>query len=165
VVWWRACLFLAVFAILQCGWQALEGTDVHRFLVQVATVKSAVAVINWVTPTVHAQASATLIRASGGGIRIVNGCDGTEALFLLLGAFAVAPLPVRSRLWGMLYGLPFVFAVNEGRVLGLFYAHRSNQGLFDVLHGTVTPVAVILLVSGYFYVWLRLADRATNFAH
>jgi hypothetical protein len=36
----------------------------------------------------------------------------------------------------------------------LFYANRADRGLFDLLHATVTPIAVIILVAGYFYVWL-----------
>jgi hypothetical protein len=41
----------------------------------------------------------------------------------------------------------------------LFYANRDDHALFDLLHATVTPVAVVLLVAGYFYVWLVFNAR------
>ena len=94
------------------------------------------------------------INAPGGGLNVLNGCEGTEALFLLLAAFLVAPLPWRSRFGGFLLGVGMVFVVNQLRILALFYAYRADHALFDPLHGTVAPILVILLVAGYFYGWL-----------
>jgi exosortase/archaeosortase family protein len=109
---------------------------------------------------VHAYASGTRLRAPGGGINIVNGCDGTETLFLLLAGFAVAPLGRVARLLGALSALPVVYALNEARVLALFYAHRDNAELFDLLHGYLAPILMVLLIAVYYYIWLLRSDPA-----
>jgi exosortase/archaeosortase family protein len=153
-VLWRSGIFILTFVSLQLGWQGLRGTAIDRLLVQDVTVNSAAALVNLITPACHARAAGSTLWACNGGLNIINGCDGTEALILLTAAFVVAPLPWWRRLGGFLLGLPVVFAVNEFRILALFYANRSDHGLFDVLHATVTPIAVILLVAGYFYVCL-----------
>jgi exosortase/archaeosortase family protein len=151
---WRCVVFALTFAILQLSWQGLRETALGRVLVEQVTVGSAVALVNTFTPSVQARADGPTVRAGSGGLNIVNGCDGTETLFLLAAAFVVAPLPWRRRLGGFLLGLPVVFVVNELRILALFYANRDDAALFDLLHATVTPIAVVLLVAGYFYAWL-----------
>jgi len=78
---------------------------------------------------------------------------------LLCAAFAVAPLTWRSRLLGLLAGIAVVFAINQARILLLFYAYRADHTLFDPLHALVTPIAVVLLVAAYFYAWLFLTQR------
>lgn len=156
---WRGLAFAAIFSVLQLGWQALHGTIIERLLVHDATVRPAAALANWLTPAVHARAVDFSIRAPGGGLNILNGCEGLEALFLLIAAFAVAPLSWTARLLGASLGVLVVFAVNQARILVLFYAYRADHALFDQLHSTVTPIAVVLLVSAYFYAWFNHADR------
>ena len=75
-------------------------------------------------------------------------------LFLLIAAFASAQLPWRARLGGLLAGTLLVFVLNQGRILALFYAYRSDKALFDLLHGTVAPLLLIALSSLFFLFWL-----------
>jgi hypothetical protein len=63
------------------------------------------------------------------------------------------------RVAGFLVGALLVFIVNQLRVLTLFYAWRADHALFDLLHGTVTPVAVVLSVCAYYYACLAFAVR------
>lgn len=156
----RIVAFLLLFASLQLGWQALHGTTLERWLVDQATVKPAAAAVNLLTPDARARAINHSVLAPGGGVNVLNGCEGVEALFLLLAAFAVTPLAWRARAIGMLAGVAVVFAVNQARILALFYAHRLDRPLFDLLHGTAAPIAVILLVAGYFYAWISFASAS-----
>jgi exosortase/archaeosortase family protein len=150
----RVLAFIATFCVLQLGWQSLGETAVHRWVVDDATVGVAVAIVNHATPSVGAQAMGTTIRAAGGGLNIVNGCEGTETWFLLCAAFVIVPLRWRARLAGLALGTLVVFAVNELRVLALFYTNRSNAELFNLLHSIVGPIAVIVVVAGFFYAWV-----------
>lgn len=122
----RAVFFSLAFAVLQLGWQASRGTFVQRFVVHDCTVRPAVYLINILTPTVHAAAIGASVAAAGGGLNIENGCEGLEALFLLMAAFLVAPLAWRSRLLGLSVGSALVFVLNQARILTLFYAYRAN---------------------------------------
>jgi exosortase/archaeosortase family protein len=156
---WRGVGFGAVFASLQLAWQGARGTGLESFVIHTCIVRPAAVVVNFLTPDVHAHAIHFSLRARGGGLDILNGCDGLEALFLLIGAFAVVPLPWRLRVPGLLLGTAVVYLVNQARILTLFYAYRADHALFDTLHASVTPIAVILLVAGYFYVWLVHSSR------
>jgi exosortase/archaeosortase family protein len=155
----RAVVFLALFALLQLGWQSLRGTGVEQLIIHDCTVEPAAHLVNVFTPSVHARAVGFSLQAPGGGLNILNGCDGMEALLLLCAAFAVVPIPWRHRLAGLLLGVAVVFLVNQLRILLLFYAFRAGPAWFDPLHSTITPIAVILTVSAYFYAWLAYTGR------
>jgi len=155
----RAVAFLSLFALLQLGWQSLRGTAVERLIIHGCTVEPAAHLVNWLTPSVHARAVDFSLRAAGGSLNILNGCDGTEALFLLSAALAVAPISLRQRVTGLLIGMAVVFLVNQARIVLLFYAYRASHQWFDSLHATITPIGVVLLVSAYFYVWLVYSSR------
>jgi exosortase family protein XrtM len=157
----RAAIFFLSFALLQLGWQALDTSSLKRFIVHDGIVRPAAVLVNWLTPAVHARAVDFSLRAHGGGLNILNGCEGMEALFLLIAAFVVAPLPGRSRWIGLLLGIAVVFVINQLRILTLFYAYRADHALFDPLHAIVTPIVVVLLVSLYFYAWLVRANHRT----
>lgn len=155
----RAVIFLLLFTSLQLTWQSLRGTVVERFVVHTCTVAPAAFFVDVLTPSVRARAIGSVLHASGGGLNILNGCDGLEALFLLTSAFCVAPLAWRHRLAGIVAGVAIVFLVNQVRIVALFYAYRLDHPLFDSLHGSVAPIAVILVIAGYFYAWLVYGTR------
>lgn len=155
----RVVAFLSLFTGLQLGWEALRGGAVEYWVIHHATVRPAAFLVNLFTPQAHATAVQFSLRAVGGGLNILNGCEGLEALFLLGAAFAVAPMAWRSRIRGLLIGIAVVFVVNQARILLLFYAYRLDHSWFDVLHGTVTPIAVVLLIAAYFYAWLFMATQ------
>ncbi len=92
-LWLQALLFGAVFLLLQSGFGALRGTWVERLAIDTVTVKSAAWSFRALTPEVAVEAVGTRLKAPGGGINIINGCEGTEVLFLLYAAFVAALLP------------------------------------------------------------------------
>jgi exosortase/archaeosortase family protein len=156
---WRTLAFLVVFSALQLTWQKLSGSSLEELVIHTFTVRPAACLVNLFTPLVHAQAVHFSLIAPGGGLNILNGCDGLEALFLLISAFAIAPAPWRLRVVGLAAGLPVVFVVNQARILTLFYAYRTDHALFDPMHAIVAPIVVILIVAGYFYAWLAYCAR------
>jgi exosortase/archaeosortase family protein len=161
----RGATFIAVFVALQLCWQGVRGTAVERLVVHAGVVRPAAYAVNRITPRVHAGAEGSILRAPGGSLNVRNGCEGTEALFLLIAALSAAPLSWRARALGLLYGLPFVYLLNQARVVVLFYAYRANPASFDLLHGSVTPIALVLAVAVYFHAWLAHSVRSTASAH
>ncbi|HTY50750.1 MAG TPA: hypothetical protein VMB48_13760, partial [Steroidobacteraceae bacterium] len=147
----RALPFALAFAALQFGWQCLREGSAGRFVIEMATARPAAALVNLVTPGAHAHAQGSTVQARGGGLHIINGCDGTETLFLLAAAFVAAPIAPRARLTGFLIGTLVVFAVNQLRILALFYVLRGEPAWFEALHATITPIGVVLLVALYFH--------------
>jgi exosortase/archaeosortase family protein len=151
--WLVLLTFLVVFAVLQAAWTAARDTQVERLVIDRTTVAPAVLVISAVTPHVGAVAEGSRIRALGGGINILHGCDGLDTLFLLFAGLVAAPMGWRRRLSGMFVGTALVYVLNQLRILGLFYALRSDPQLFELLHGTALPLILVAAVALFFLAW------------
>lgn len=152
-IWRVGLVFLLALLALQAGWSALRGSAAERAVIDQATVGTAVALVRRLTPEVDAQARGARIQAPGGGINVLNGCEGTEVLFLLWAALLAAPLSWRWRLQGALLGLVWVFALNQLRLLALFYSYRDNREVFNLLHGLVAP-GVLVAATLLFVAWV-----------
>jgi exosortase family protein XrtM len=152
----KVAVFVLVFSALQIAWQC--STDFSGPIIEKGIVAPAAYAINQLTPDVHAYVRGSHLKsAGGGGINIVNGCDGTELLFLLIAGFAAAPLSARSRVAGIVIGIPLVYLLNQARILALFYSARRDAEWFDALHAFIAPIVLILIIGAYFYAWT--ADR------
>ena len=153
---WRGSLlpaarFLLVLVGLQLAWHFARGTALERMVIDRATVGTAVDLIHRIQPGLAVSAAGARIQAPGGGINVLNGCEGTEVLFLLFAAVAAAHLSWRARVTGLLLGMVWVFALNQLRLLALFFSYRSDRVLFDQLHGMVAPLLLVALVVIFFH--------------
>jgi exosortase family protein XrtM len=154
----RAAAFVAVFMLLQTGWEGARGSWLERLWVHDLAVRSATAVINTLTPGVGATAQGSRIVAPGGGLNVLFGCEGTDVVFLLLAAFAVFSMPWKHRLGGAVSGLVLVFVLNQARIVGLFYAFRLNRSLFELMHSAGAPLLMVTICGLFFQAWLMAAE-------
>lgn len=153
-------VFLGVFALLQLLYQQDAGGTVHRFLIETVGTQPAAALIRMLTPSIEARAAGSRIAAPGGSINILAGCEGSEVLFLLTAAFCAVRLPLRRRLAGLLLGAGMIVALNQCRILALFYAYRADRELFDLLHTIIAPLVLVGLTGVFFHAWLHRANPA-----
>jgi len=158
----RSVAFIVVFMVLQAGWEAARGSWIERLWVHDLTVRSATVVINLLTPQAQAVAEGARIVAPGGGLNVLFGCEGTDVVFLLAAAFLVFPMSWRARGLGLLIGLLWVFALNQARIVALFYSFRADRSLFELLHTTAAPLVMIVLTGLFFHLWLQRADRLVS---
>jgi exosortase/archaeosortase family protein len=150
-------MFMIVFSSLQLIWQLKSDSTASRYFIEGTVVVPAAYLANRLTPHFGAHAAGSHLLAPGGGLNIVNGCDGMETLFLLLAGFAAAPIRWRDRLRGIFWGVPLVYGLNQVRVLALFYAQLGDPELFDLLHAFIAPVIMVLAIAGYYYVRIARA--------
>jgi exosortase/archaeosortase family protein len=155
----RIAAFLAVFALLHALWTWGRGGWLERLWIEDMTVRSAIAVLGVFSPSINATASGSRIVAAGGGLNILQGCEGVEVVFMLMAAFVAFPAPLRVRLLGIGAGVVFVFVLNQVRILALFYAFRNDRQIFDFLHTTGAPLVLVALTGLYFQVWVWRAKR------
>ena len=155
----RVLAFVAVFGVLESAWQWTDAAPAHRRVIEHGVVAPAAAIARRLTPEQPIASEGDVLRGPGTRLRIVAGCDGTETLFLLTAGFVVAPLPWRRRLLAWAIGLPFVYVLNQARILSLYYSLRADAALFDALHGIVTPVLMVIAVLAFYYVWLEPLPR------
>jgi exosortase/archaeosortase family protein len=151
---WRMVAFLAIFAGLQALYGAAKETWIERFVIDHATVKTAAWIIDKADPQVMVQPVGTRLRAPGGGINILNGCEGMDMLCLMIAAMLVAPLSWKAKLAGVIAGTCFIFVLNQARIVALFYSFRANTAIFEMLHGLVAPLILITAAGIFFTLWL-----------
>jgi exosortase/archaeosortase family protein len=151
----RLAVFLGVFAGFELTWQQLRGTAVEYAVIHFGTVRPAAGIVDFLSPELHVRAVGFSVRAVGGGVNVLNGCEGFDAVFLLVAAFAAAMLPLRAKLRGLLLGIPLALLVNQLRIVILFYAYRRDPALFDFLHAAAAPVVIVVAIACYFDSWLR----------
>lgn len=153
----RTALFLALFATMQGLYSWGQGGWFERLIINHITVQPAAWIIDTLSPHIGVEAAGSRLRAPGGGINVLNGCEGVDIVFLLTAAMLVAPLSWRRKLAGIGVGAILVMLLNQARVVALFYTYRSDQNWFDMLHGVLTPLLLIALAGGFFAFWLGYA--------
>ena len=146
----QALVFILLFILMQAGWQMVRDDAIGHFIRGTITIKPAVMMIHVLTPSVAASALGNQIVAPGGGLVIKIGCEGVEALFILIAALLSVAMTWRAKLLNILLGTGLIYLVNEVRILILFYAFRADKALFQLLHGTIAPLTLIA-IAGLFY--------------
>jgi len=151
----QALEFLLIFICLQFSWLSERDQEFGHFIRGNITVKPAVMLINLLSPQIHAVAFGNQIIAPGGGLVIKLGCEGLEALFILIAAFATSSLSRSTMFMGIFIGTLYIYALNQARILLLFYTNRVDKALFHLLHTTIAPMVLITLVGLFFHWWLK----------
>lgn len=148
-----AFVFLLVFSVLQIGYSTNRGGVVEHLVIEVATVLPSVAFINLLAPQEKAQAKGSRIISPLGGLNILNGCEGTESMFLLLAAILAFSAPWKRKLKGIAVGLVLVYVLNQARIVALYFVAHHDRHWFDLLHGYVAPTLIIVLTCVFFLWW------------
>ena len=164
-LWLQLLLFAVLFIAMQAGWSLAQGTALEHVTVGDWTVRPAAFWIQLITPDIGANAQGYSITATGGGINVLNGCEGFEVVFLWLSALAITPLSWRWRGIGLVLGVGLIWVLNQVRILILFYAYRTNKEWFAQLHGTIAPLVLIVLVAAAFALFVAWSSGATLLKH
>lgn len=102
----------------------------------------------------------TIIRSSRFAVDVKNGCNGIEAVLLVLSAIVAFPATWRQRALGMIVVASLVQAFNIVRVSSLYIIGRDYPTLFDAAHVTVWQSIMFLVSIGLFMAWSsRVAKR------
>ena len=158
----QTILFFFVFALFQVGWLLLRDNAFGHFVRGEITVKPAVTLINLLSPSIHAQALGNQIIAPGGGLVIKLGCEGLEAMFILIAAIIASSVKFKNMISGLLMGTLLVYVLNQARILILFYTNRADKALFHLLHATIAPIVLIAIVGIFYYWWLNKNQITIN---
>jgi exosortase family protein XrtM len=147
-----ALTFLLLFAELQYGYSACQGSIIEHWVLDVATVRPSAAAINFIFPEIKAQALGHKIVSQQGSLSVLNGCEGTETLFMLVAAILAFNTSWRHKLKGLAMGVVLIYGLNQIRIVALFFAAQQNRKWFELLHGTLAPTLIIVL-SVLFFMW------------
>jgi exosortase H (IPTLxxWG-CTERM-specific) len=100
-------------------------------------------------------ADGTRLRSAAFAVDVKNGCNGVEAMLILVAAILAYPAGWRARLAGVAAGTVAIQGANLVRVVSLFWLGAHHREVFDLFHTAVWQTALILLAVGLFVLWSR----------
>lgn len=142
------------------GLEVLEPVDRHV----IAPFTSVVADVSaWLMRTfdadVFVQGKIIGSQRSGFAVSIERGCNGVEAVIILVAAILAFPAPWKHKLAGIGVGFLAVQAVNLMRIVSLFYLGQWNRAWFEWFHLYLWQALIVLDALIVFLIWLRTLPR------
>jgi exosortase H (IPTLxxWG-CTERM-specific) len=109
----------------------------------------------------HAIAFGKVLQSTTNGfaLSIERGCNGIEAVIILVSAMLAFPAPWKHRLIGIALGFVAIQALNFVRIISLFYLGQWNRTWFEWFHLYLWQALIILDALVAFLVWLRYLPR------
>lgn len=110
----------------------------------------------------HAIAHGKILQSttSGFAISIERGCNGVEAVIILIAAIVAFPAPWKHKLAGIGIGFVAIQAMNLVRIISLFYLGQWSRLWFDWFHLYLWQALIVLDALIVFLVWLRYLPRS-----
>lgn len=110
----------------------------------------------------HAFAIGKELHSSSNGfaISIERGCNGIEAIIILVSAMLAYPASWRYKALGIGLGFLAIQALNLVRIISLFYIGQWNRTWFDWFHLYLWQALIVLDALVAFLLWLRWMPRA-----
>lgn len=153
---------ILVGAYLLIAWNPVNDRVIVPFTEAIA--RSSAVLLNVIGQKV--SVAGTTITSPRFGVNINNGCNGVEAMLILLASIVAFPATLKSRLFGLALGAIVVQALNAVRIVTLYLLGAYQPKLFDMFHTAVWQIVIILAAIGFFLVWSsrvapsRLESRA-----
>ncbi len=153
---------ILIAAYLLIAWSPVNDRVIVPFTKAIATGSGAILR----TMGEKVVVNGTVISGPTFGVNINNGCNGVEAMLILLACIVSFPASWRARLTGLLLGAVVVQFLNAIRIVSLYLLGVYQPKLFDLFHTAVWQIVIILAAIGFFLVWSarvgtnRLANRA-----
>ena len=98
-------------------------------------------------------------KVNGFAVGIAPGCDGIEAVIMLVAAIIAFPSPWKHKLVGIGLGFIAIQSLNLVRIISLFYLGQWNQTMFDWFHLYLWQALIVLDALGVWLIWLRYLPR------
>ncbi len=150
----RLAVFALVFLLLHALTSWSDGFE--RWFIEDLSVPLAAWLLNTSGLAAEAvSASGSRLVASGGGLNVLQGCEGLDVLALWIAAVAAGPFSWPGRLLGWTLGSLLVFALNQLRLLSLFGIYREHRAWFGDAHGLWWPLALVGAVFLLYLAWQR----------
>ena len=152
---------ILIAAYLLIAWNPVNDHVIVPFTHGVAQVSGAVLRAMGQPVTVDG----TIIRSARFGVNINNGCNGVEAMLILLASILAFPASMKARAMGLLLGAIVVQILNAIRIVTLYLLGAYQPKLFDLFHTAVWQILIILSAIAFFLIWSarvapnRLATR------
>lgn len=99
-------------------------------------------------------------------VSIEAGCNGVEAMIILVAAILAFPASWKHKLIGLVLGFVAIQSLNLVRIISLFYLGQWDYQIFQWTHLYLWQALIMLDALIFWLVWIRLLPRpqkATSF--
>ena len=155
--------FFITFIVLLTGLFALRITKtMHDWVTEPFTVllaKVSAFLIQLFDDNVLSHGIIIESKINGFAVAIAPGCDGIEAVIILVSAILAFPSPWKHKLVGIGIGFLAIQALNLVRIISLFYMGQWDKTWFDWFHLYLWQALIVLDALAVWLVWLRYLPR------
>lgn len=99
------------------------------------------------------KTTGTMITSSRFGVNINNGCNGVEAMLILLASIVAFPASMKARVTGLFLGAIVIQILNAVRIISLYWLGAYHPKLFELFHTAVWQIVIIMSAIGFFLIW------------
>ena len=153
-------LFIATNIVLMGLYYSLPNNIIEGVVVRFYAVVPGGALLDWLTPQVTVSTDHIRIVSPIANLNVLKGCEGTETLLLLYTAVIAMLRPLKYTVVGLLVGTALVFALNQLRIISLFFIAAYQKDYFELVHGFVAPMLIIGIAGLFFWFWLNWANAS-----
>jgi exosortase/archaeosortase family protein len=154
----RIALFLLIYGSLHWAYQSLRSSVFDPWFIHTLTVAPAAALLDGLWPADLVRAIGPRLAWPGGRLTLLAGCDGFEVMSLFAAAVLVADLSWRRGLVALGVGCVAVWALNQARIVALYWAFRYEREWFDAIHTLWGPLLLISAVTAL-YAWAVMKPK------
>ncbi|WP_300615707.1 exosortase H [Dokdonella sp.] len=155
-------LFLFFLAVL-FGLELLHPVEQHVILPFTAAIaKICVWIVGLFDADMVAQGKILWSASNGFAISIERGCNGVEAIIILVSAMLAFPAPWKHRLAGIGIGFVAIQSLNLVRIISLFYLGQWSMRWYEWFHLYLWQALIVLDALVVFLVWLRWLPRTRS---
>ncbi|MDO5625062.1 MAG: exosortase H [Pseudomonadota bacterium] len=155
--------FFAIFLVIQAALFGVEMLNpVQEAVINPWTgflAKVSAAIVHVIDPSVISYGRVLQSAQTGFGVSIEAGCNGVEAMIVLLAAVLAFPSSWKMKLWGIALGFVAVQSVNLLRIVSLFFIGQWNYQVFEFAHLYMWQALIMLDVLIVWLLWMRYVAK------
>ena len=140
---------ILVAAYLVIAWNPVNDRVIVPFTAALA--RSAGAILNVLGQAVTVRG--TVVGSPSFAVNINNGCNGVEAMLILLASIVAFPASLKARAIGLALGAVAVQLLNEIRIVTLYLLGAYHPRVFDMFHTAVWQIVIIAAAILFFLAW------------
>ena len=157
------CRFAILFAAILLTLFAFQLTPPGQALVEPWTglvADTSAGLIRAFDGDARSQGKILYSERTGFAVTIEAGCNGVEAMLVLLAGIVAFPATVRLKLIGLLVGAVAIQSLNLVRIVSLYYLGQWNAQWFEWAHLYVWQALIMLDALIVWLLWIRAAAPA-----
>jgi len=154
--------FAILFVVILVGLFAFELTPPGQALVVPWTglvADASAGLIRAFDGDAYSAGKSLFSRKTGFGVTIEAGCNGVEAMLVLLAGILAFPAPWKLKVIGLAIGAVAIQALNLVRIVSLFYLGQWDAQWFEWAHLYIWQSLIMLDALIVWLLWIRAIPR------